>query len=210
MKAHQPRTIQDLRHLLVTLGPFPGPVVERAEQALLAAVDDYLLSRPLVGSTGAQSALPIKLARDGFAKLTSRLRDAQAAVSALPPNALSALDQTCRPAMGSLQVRLARLIGTVERAKAVLDQAKDKPADAARAALAREVALVTRDILRLRPARSRLTKFTGTSKPRTAAYARLLQATFAVAGLPSTDLGRWIDAGLDLLDDPALPPSRER
>lgn len=205
MQARQPQTIQELRRLLRNIGTFEPHVLITAQRDLLTAVDNYLLTRPVIDSSGVNRPLPIADARGALTELARHLRRAQAIASCLPPIALNAFDEMCNPPAGMLTLPLTSLIDAVGRAQATLLKEVDRPVDAARAYLALEVARVLSDTLQMRPARTRLNKFTGTSKPGTAAYARLLEATFAVAGLPSADLGRWMEKGLTLLNDPELP-----
>jgi len=205
MKPFATAAVKDLRRLLESLSlPFPA-MVDQAEQELHAAAAIYVQSRPLVNTTGGRHKLPIAQARAAMLDLHKKLAAAHRAATNLPPNTFGAFRGASRPPLGTLTRRIARLMESVGGAYRVLKSAPDKEKDAARAGLAFEVALIIRDTLRVKPARTRLQAFTATSKPRTAAYARVLSATLAVAGTPNVDLGAVMDAGLRLLSDPDLP-----
>jgi len=200
---------QKLRQQVVTLKaalctlPSTNPgIVRQATRALLEAADNYRTSFPLVDKQVRRLRPRIADARTATSKLKRQLVAARETAQALPVDAIGALAEATDASRGAFVQDLERQILSVDTALAWLKKQPHKPKDHDRNTLALEVALVFRDILKLKPASTRDTDPKLKPGSLAAGYARVLRRTLAVAGWPQVDLGPVIDRGLVLLTDP--------
>lgn len=205
MTQFDPMLIARLRREVDALSGQTAGTTEEAMVLLLAASGSYRDSFPIVDRNKRRSRPSISEARSGMANLTKRLAAADDAVEALNLTAKIALGATTDSSIGHFRHRLESLKVAATAAQELLAAQPDKQKDNDRIVLARNVALVFRDVLGVKPAATRDTAYQVTGKRGGAGYARVLRATLELAGWPNTDLGPVIDGGLDLLNDPELP-----
>lgn len=199
----------ELKELLQQIAGRNLAAVTEAHDALLEAAAAYMSSRPSIDENGRRSRLPIAIARAGLKNLHKKLLDAQRAAKDLPANALAVFCDSYENSKGALLIELELGLQAADRAVQALKGQPDKAPDFDRNVLACDVAVVLRDILKLKPASTRDTDINVTGKLGGAAYARTLRATLKVAGVTHVDIGPLIDAGLRLLSDETLPNNLE-
>lgn len=179
----------------------PGAVA-----ALLEAADQYKASSPIVDKAGLRSKPAIAKARATVDKLDKTLQNALDQLGKLPINAVTAVTDAQDAPLGKLSADLNQIHAVIKTALAKVNGEPNKAADHARNVLAYHVAVVFRDILKLKPSAARDNAITITNARGGAAYARVLRSTLAAAGVHHVDIGPLIDAGRALLSDPDLPP----
>lgn len=196
-----------LKTVLASIPKVDPEVVQTATDELMNAADNYMTSQPLVDPKGRRSKPNLAEARASLAALYKHLAKALKQLSNLPLNARAAVGQATNAPLGKMRLDLERVRQGVENALADLAAHPNKVADAARNVLAYEVAVVFRDILKVKPPSTSDKQLTAnmTTARGGAAYARVLRATLNAAGVTMYDPGTLIKAGLDLLNDPNLP-----
>lgn len=199
-----------LQTVLTSIAKVDPDVVPTAADALMNAADDYMASQPIVDSKGRRSKPNLAEARASVTALHKQLAKAHEQVSALPLDARMAIGRATNAPLGKMQSDIAQVRQAVENALADLSAHPHKVADAARNVLAYRVAVVFRDILKVKPTSTsdkQLTANMSTARGG-AAYARVLRATLKAAGVLNYDPGPLITAGLALLKDPNLPSTK--
>lgn len=182
-------------------------VIPSAVDRLMGAADSYMASLPLVDTKGRRSKPILAEARASIAALHKHLSKAEEQLSNLPLHAITAIAQVTDAPIGKLRSDIAQISHTVTQVKVELADRPNKVTDTARSILAYEVAVVFRDILKLKPTSTsdkQLTPNMSTARGG-AAFARVLRATLQAAGVVNYDPGPLITAGLGLLKDPNLP-----
>lgn len=196
-----------LKSLLAGLPKVKPTVVETAADALMDAADQYKAAHPLVDSKGRRSKPKIAEGRASMLTVQKHLAKAGDALSALPLDARTTLGQATDAPFGEMLTNIDQMRRAVEKALTSLNVSPDKVPDEARRVLAYEVAVVFRDILKMKPTSTserQLTQNMATGRSG-AAYARVLRATLNAAGVADYDPGPLVAAGLRLLNDPDLP-----
>jgi hypothetical protein len=194
--------ITALRAVLRTVPSVTPAIVEQAATSLLEAAGNYRNSFPIVDEQGHRLRPKVAEARAATAKLRQHLVNARDSAQALPVDAISALGGATAGSLADFVKDIERQIAAADTALKALLAQPNKPRDDYRTTLALEVALVFRDILKLKPTSTRDTDLKLKPGGQGAAYARVLRRTLAVAGWPQADLGPVIDRGLVLLKDP--------
>lgn len=208
MIASNSSDIGALRTQLDALLGHGSPVVDEAIRRLLSAAEAYQMSRPIVDSKNRRSRTSLSDARAALAKLAKQLDSLLETYTNLPINAKVALAESSGGPTGKFANESRKFAAATAEALAALKAAPNKKPDEYRALLALDVALVFRDVLAITPAATRDMAATVTGERGGAGYARVLRATFKLAGVPQVDLGPLIDRGLQLLDDKDLPHNR--
>lgn len=203
--ANNARARKELETLLKSLPKVNHQVIPDVVKALLEAADDYMASYPLIDTNGRRSKSGIADARASVAALHKALTAARKELENLPLPALSELTNAYDAPMGRLKADVAQVCTATETALKALKAQPDKAPDVARTALAHQVAVVFRDILKLKPSTTSDKSLNVTMKRGGAAYARVLRAALKAAGVNDYDPEPLIKAGLRLLNDPALP-----
>ena len=196
-----------LKTVLTSIPKVDPDIVQTATDELMNAADDYMASQPLVDPEGRRSKPNLAEARARVAALHKHLAKASEQLSDLPLDARSAIGQATNAPLGKMRTDVEQVRQAVEKALAYLAAHPHKVADAARNVLAYRVAVVFRDILKVKPTSTsdrQLTPNMSTARGG-AAYARVLRATLKAAGVVNYDPGPLITAGLRLLKDPNLP-----
>jgi hypothetical protein len=196
-----------LKNLLAGLAQIGPTVVDTAADALMDAADQYKAAHPLVDPKGRRSRPRIAEGRASMATVGEHLAKARDALSALPLDARTAIGQATDSPLGKMLTDIDQMRRAVEKALISLNARPDKVANEARRILAYEVAVVFRDILKMKPTSTserQLTQNMSTGRGG-AAYARVLSATLNAAGVTDYDPGPLITEGLSLLRDPKLP-----
>jgi len=200
----------------------PG-AIEHAVDELMAAADNYLMSRPLVDDRDHHSVPTVAEARRAMAQLHRDLTKAQQQLANLPLNAkhtlstvyeaqntASALSADRQSAMRLINAGVERILSATAAALTTLKALPDKTPDYFRVVLAYQVAVVFVDVLKLHPS-STLERQLKENNPRGgAAYDRVLRATLKAAKVDSFDSGPLVSNGLKLLQQRAesLPKKR--
>ncbi len=197
--------VAELRGLLGALKPKDVEAVEQAMEALLQAADSYKSSHSRVESNGRKTRPNIAESRAAMAKLVKHLNDAQSARSVLPASALEALANAADAPIGQQARGLDVFALSARSALKSLQDQPNKQVDDDISVCALAVALVFREILRLKPAATRDKSLNVTGMRGGAAYARVLRQTLVLVGRRNVDIGPVIDRGLALLKDPELP-----
>ncbi len=198
----------DMEKLQSLLAAIPGvnpAQIAPAIDALMEAAEGYQASKPIVDALGRRSKPKLAEARRSIAALHTSLATVQAKLAVLPLNAFTELTNAYDAPMGQLKADVAQVFQATDAALASLKAQPDKASDFARHVVACEVATVFRDILRIKPTATRDDDENVTGARGGAAYAIVLRATYAIAGLTQIKLGPLIDVGLALLADPDLP-----
>lgn len=199
-----------LKTVLTSIPKVDPDVVQTATYELMNAADDYMASQPLVDPLGRRSKPNLAEARASVAALHKHLAKALEQLSVLPLDARAAIGRATNAPLGKTRSDLEQVRQTVENALADLAAYPHKVADAARNVLAYRVAVVFRDILKVKATSTsdrQLTPNMSTARGG-AAYARVLRATLKAAGVVNYDQGPLITAGLRLLKDPKLPSAK--
>jgi len=120
------------------------------------------------------------------------------------------LSQATNAPIGKMHSDIEHVRHSVDLALDQLTARRHKVADAARNVLAYQVAVVFRDILKIKPTSTSEKQLTPNlyAARGGAAYARVLRATLKAAGVADYDPGPLIAAGLRLLRDPSVPSSK--
>jgi hypothetical protein len=199
-----------LKALLTSISKVDPDVVPTAADALMTAADDYMASQPIVAPKGRRSKSNLAKARASVASLHKHLTKAQEQLSTLPLDARMAIGQATNAPLGKMRSDIEQVRHAVEYALIDLAAQPHKVADADRNVLAYRVAVVFRDILKVKPTSTSDKQLTAnmTTARGGAAYARVLRATLKAAGVVNYDQGPLITAGLALLKDPELPSSK--
>lgn len=203
-------SIDALKKELVSIPKVDPNVVQAAADELMNAAADYMASQPIVDPQGRRSKPNLAEARASVATLHKHLTKAMEQLSDLPLDARTAIGQATNAPLGKMRSDIEQVQQAAEKALAELSARPNKVADAARYVLAYEVAVVFRDILNLMPTSTsdkQLTENMSTARGG-AAYARVLRATLEAAGVVNYNQGPLIAAGLALLKDRDLPPTK--
>ncbi len=198
----------DMEKLQSLLAAIPGvnpALIAPAIDSLMEAAEGYQASKPIVDAQGRRSKPGIAEARSSIAALHKSLAAVQAQLAVLPLNAFTELTNAYDAPMGQLKADVAQVFHATAAALKSLKAQPDKAPDIARHIVACEVAKVFRDILQVKPTATRDDAENVTGARGGAAYAIVLRATYAIAGLTQIKLGPLIDVGLALLADPDLP-----
>ena len=196
-----------LKTVLTSILKVDPDVVPTAADALMNAADDYMSSQPIVDPKGRRSKPNLAEARASVAALHKNLAKAQEQLSTLPLDARMAIGRATNAPLGKLRSDIEQVRQAVENALVDLAAHPHKVADTARNVLAYRVAVVFRDVLKVKPTSTSDKQLTAnmTTARGGAAYARVLRATLKAAGVVNYDQGLLITAGLALLKDPNLP-----
>ena len=188
----------------------PATAMDALEVLQLAA-ENYRNSMCIVDIDGRRHRPKIADARTQTQRLKRTLLKALDQRDRLPSRALSQL----QPSHSNSKIaeshppgfrrRILQLVEDVDHLQVALDEQPNKEPDADRAYVALEVALIFRDVLKIRPVSTRDRGINVSSSPKRATYAHVLRKVLAIAGLHNVDIGPLIDMGLDLLNDPELP-----
>lgn len=197
-----------LRNLIASLPKVNPADIPQAVRELLEAAEVYKASKPLKDSNGRSNKLGIAEARSRLFELHDTMCEAESQISSLPVNALAALTEAHDSTLFGIKADLAKIIYSIETALYCLLSEPDKPKDHARHYLAREVALIMRDVLKMKVASSTSKQLKAINARGGAAYARILGATLNVAGVVGFDAGQLVATGIRLLNDPELPSRR--
>ena len=194
-------TPASLRKLLLDLAQQDAGLADRAEVELQAATDRYFASKPYADSTGARSRPGISEDRAAVRKVGRKAHDLRQAVEALSAHGRQALSTALEGPLGSATIGLEALLTAIPAALQSLRAEPDKPGDYHLNVWAYEIAIVLRDTLHIAPSATRDDATTQHTRGG-AAYARLLQEARLLISSRGIDIGRLIDAGLELLKDP--------
>lgn len=198
---------EELKVLLTRIPKVAPDVAHAAAVVLMNAADNYTASQPIVDCKDRRSKPSLAESRSSVAALHKYLSQALEQLTALPLDARMAIGQATNAPLGKMCSDIEQVRKAVEQAMGELSNRPHKTADAARNVLAYEVAVVFRDVLKVKlssTSEKQLTPNMSTGRGG-AAYARVLRATLKVAGVTSYDPGPLIKAGLRLLEDPVLP-----
>lgn len=200
-------SIDEFKELLTTIPKVAPDVVPTAADALMNAADDYMDSQPIVDPKGRRSKPNLAEARASVAALYKHLAKTLEQLSDLPLDARAAISQATNAPLGKMRSEIEQVHQAVGKALGELSARPHKVGDAGRNVLAYQVAVVFRDILKIKPTSTSEKQLTpkDSSSRGGAAYARVLRATLKAAGVVNYDPGPLITAGLQLLNDPRLP-----
>lgn len=193
----EPSPEETLRCLLDEL----APTEEASSEALariLTAIDGYHASKPYRDESGVRRRGSISEARKSLVDLEQALAEAASAARGLK---LEGIRQFCKAygaPLGSLMQALERAREAASTARKKAEDLPDKSPDHHRSVLAMNVARVFERVLQRSPKSTRDVEGKTTYTRGGAAYARVLRATFAIAGLKRKEIGPDIDAGLRL------------
>ena len=194
-----------LQNLLASIPKVAPSVIEPAVVALMDAADQYRASQPVVDPQGRRSKPNLAEARASLLSLHHAICTTDKVLSDLPLNAITALTSASDSTFAVLRPNFSDLLLTVETARYLLLAEPDKVPDHHRVALAYQVAVVFRDILKIVPSSTRAKQLKDNKSRGGAAYDRVLRATLKAAGVTNYDSSPLISAGLRLLQDPNLP-----
>jgi hypothetical protein len=198
------RAESELRQLLLHLTNNDEEKAAAALQRLSVVANEYRQSFFVRESNGRGSRPSVAEARREMKRVSDRVAALRTALQSLPVDAMAAFSKAANEPIGAAQARLAELADVASKATLALKARPDKSADAHRLVLAYEVAVIVRDVLKLKPASTRESdQITGAGKG--AAYSRVLRHTLALAGVYNVDVPQLIDHGLRLLKDESLP-----
>lgn len=196
---------KSLENLLASLPKVAPTAIKPAVHALMDAADLYRASQPVVDPKGRRSKLNLAEARASLLSLHHAICTADKVLSDLPLNAITALTSARDSTFAELRPDFSELLLTIETARYLLLAEPDKVPDHHRTALAYQVAVVFRDILKIAPSSTRAKQLKDIKSRGGAAYDRVLRATLKAAGVTNYDSSPLISAGLRLLQDPNLP-----
>ena len=202
--AFDPALVAQLKGLLAGLPKQTTVSVNQGLRELLESAHTYRSSFPITDSKGRRSRPNLAESRQAMTKLAKHLLGAQAILEQMPLSGKQALATAAEAPLGPLGATVSEYALAAKAALVTLKSQPNKAPDNDRAALALQVAVVFRDILKHKPASTR-NSINVTGKRHGAAYASVLQTTLQLAGWHNVDLGPLIDRGLRLLRDPGLP-----
>lgn len=197
--------VAELRNLLRKKAP-TQEAEDAALEAILDAVEDYLQARPLVDDDGRRHAITSSSeTREALSRLVKHLNAAKSTLAEFPIGATVDLNRTLDRHALRFKAGLHQLADAANAALSAARAQDDKTTDTARFVLAYEVARVFRDVLGIRPTKSRPTNPTVTGSKGGALYGRVLQQSMRLAGRGSVNVDPMIDRGIAMLRDPDLP-----
>lgn len=202
---HIARSEKELKEVLLRIPKLDKAVIPHAITALMEAANDYKASKLLVDEKGRRSRPGVADARAAMVKLNKSLVTALDQLDQLPINARTVLISAYDAPLGKFRADLTSIRAVTDTALTNLRALPDKSPDHHRDVLAYRVAIVCRDILKLKvsstPHTSILLKPNGSG----AIYSKVLHATLGIAGLVHVDIAPVIAAGLGLLKAQELP-----
>ena len=201
----QVKSATTLSNLLARLPKVAKAVIPTAVEALMEAADQYKASQPLVDINGRHSKPGLAVARASLLELHKTMCRAEAQYLHLPINAITAVAETRDTTLFGLKPDFANILLSIETARHLLLGEPDKSPNVERNILAYQVAVVFRDILKMKPATTNAKQLKENKARGGAAYDRVLRATLKIAGVVDYDSKPLITAGLRLLRDPELP-----
>jgi len=199
----------DLRSILEGLTG-NASIADTAMARLAHAAENYLLSAPEVDDSQRRSRPSLAEGRVGLAKLEKHLSAVLETSRNLPLEATAALANATEHPIGKFVHEVQRLTESVKASQAILNAKPCKEPDHHAVQVALEVGLVFRDVLGKKPSSTRDIDPNVTGKKNGAAYARVLRATFTLAGKFGISIGPIMDRGLVLLRDKELPHNHSR
>lgn len=196
-----------LKKVLISIPKVDPNAVQTAADELMTVADDYLASQPMVDPQGRRRKANLSEARSSVVALHKHLIRALEQLSDLPLDARTAIGQATNAPLGKMRSDIEQVRQAVEKALAELSARPHKVTDSARNILAYQVAVVFRDILKVKPTSTSDKQLTqNMSRARGGgAYARVMRATLKAAGVFDYNASPLITAGLRLLKDPNLP-----
>ena len=194
-----------LNTLIASLPRVDPAAALTAADALMDAADQYKASQPLVDSKGRRNKLNLAEARASLLSLHRAICAADKVLTDLPLGAITALTTANDSSYALLRPNFSELLLTIETARYLMLAEPDKAPDHHRVALAYQVAVVFRDILKIAPSSTRSKQLKDIKSRGGAAYDRVLRATLQAAGVTDYDSGPLISAGRRSLKDPNLP-----
>jgi hypothetical protein len=179
--------------------------VPKAVEALMDIAEQYQGSKPIVDEKGHRTRPQTAEARASLKALVKHLTAARKALSALPLNTLAELSHNYDASYPQVKADLQKICQASIATETTFANQPDKSVDHARNVLAIQVAVVFRDILKVKPSSSSDKANNITNRRDGAAFARVLRETLAASGVPQVDIGPLITAGIEGLNDPELP-----
>ncbi len=186
-----------------------GAEVDKALSELEAAINDYSASAyPIRDAAGRKKKISVHETRKDLTTLIKTFRaaiDAYERMSLPARSLLSDQIEHHKRVRAELKKHLGCTTAAAQRALRVAHEKPNREPDYFRAVLAKDVALVLRNTLQVKPGSTRHTHIRSSGARGGAKYSRVLEQVFTLADGRSTDLEKMIAAGLRLLKDPDLP-----